>query len=90
MNLQEVLVMEYRLSQACMVCNAILCKCSALSFHYTNQISLKLCWHIFHMPVIHLGKVFELFMSRVSTLALQRGHDFYEGVRAGKIHTFFF
>uniref|UniRef100_A0A673J5I1 3-hydroxyisobutyryl-CoA hydrolase n=1 Tax=Sinocyclocheilus rhinocerous TaxID=307959 RepID=A0A673J5I1_9TELE len=38
MSLQEVLVMEYRLSQACMVCNAIPCKCNALSFHYPNQI----------------------------------------------------
>ncbi len=85
MSLQEVLVMEYRLSQACMVCNAILCKCSALSFHYPNQISLKLVWHIFHIPVIHLG---EIFVSWVFAFALQRGHDFYEGVRAGKMHIF--
>lgn len=85
MSLQEVLVMEYRLSQACMVCNEMIKHYIYRELHYPNQISLKLCWHIFHIPVIHLG---EIFVSWVFTFALQRGHDFYEGVRAGKMHIF--
>jgi len=61
MSLQEVLVMEYRLSQACMVCNAILCKCNALLFRYLNQISKSCFFH--SMPLISLEEVFVLFMS---------------------------
>uniref|UniRef100_A0A9J8AXN4 3-hydroxyisobutyryl-CoA hydrolase n=1 Tax=Cyprinus carpio carpio TaxID=630221 RepID=A0A9J8AXN4_CYPCA len=79
MSLQEVLVMEYRLSQACMVCNAIICKCSALSFHYPNQICLKLCWHIFHIPVIHLGEYlcheFLLLLCREATIFMRESEQ---------------